>query len=152
MQPDLPVLNFPAYEWTFRFQEGQWWILDVFRQKYVVLTPEEWVRQHAGRFLTDNGYPKSVIAVEKQLDLNGLKRRFDLVAFDRNNRPFLLVECKRPEVEITAGVMNQAAQYNYTLQAPYLWVTNGVKHYILKFHPGGQPEIMEKLPAFGNIE
>ncbi len=151
-RPSLPQLNFPVYEWDLKQQSNKWYIRDIFRRKYVILTPEEWVRQHAGRFLVDNGYPLTVISLEKQLQVNGLKRRFDLVVFDRHNQPFLLVECKRPQVEITAEVMNQAAHYNYTLQAPYLWVTNGLKHYILKFNTGQRPEIMEKLPLYGQYE
>ncbi len=147
--PDFPELNFPRYDFRIRNEDGKPKILDDFRKKYVALTPEEWVRQHCARLLTENGYPPSVIALEKSIEVNGLKRRFDIVVFDRGNRPFLLVECKQPKVNITAETLNQAAQYNYVLQAPYLWVTNGLKHYIFHFPaPVRKPVLLDKLPLY----
>ncbi len=96
----------------------------------MVLQPEEWVRQHCILFLTEiKGYPKSLINVEKELLVNGLKKRYDIVVFNTAGNILLIVECKAPQVNITQATFDQIAQYNRTLNANYLMVTNGINHY-----------------------
>jgi hypothetical protein len=126
MQP----LNFSAYTFRFKNSENKRAIFDEIRKKFVVLTPEEWVRQHVIQFLiTEMKYPKSWINVEKVIKINGLTKRYDVVVFNPNGTIFLLVECKAPQITLSQETFNQIARYNLTLNAQYLMVTNGLNHY-----------------------
>lgn len=105
-------------------------IFDEIRKKFVVLQPEEWVRQHVIRFLMEEkGYPKSLISVEREITINGLSKRFDVVVFSPSANVSLVVECKAPSVVITQSVFDQIARYNLSLNADLLMVTNGLTHY-----------------------
>ncbi len=100
------------------------------RKKFVVLQPEEWVRQHVLHFLMEEKkYPKSLINVEKQLTVNAIKKRYDVVIFKSSGQIDLLVECKAPSVNIDQQVFDQIARYNMKLNAQLLMVTNGIDHY-----------------------
>ncbi len=126
-------LNFPAYEFRFKNSENKVQIFDVIRKKFVVLQPEEWVRQHLVHYLiSEKNYPKSLINVEKQLEINGLKKRYDVVVFNSDGSIAILVECKAPDIAITQTTFNQIAQYNMNLKANYLMVTNGLEHFYCK--------------------
>ncbi len=127
----MKKLNFPSVSFRYKNRENKTYIFDEIRKAYYLLTPEEWVRQHLIHFLiAEKQYPKSLISVEKKLDVNGLNRRYDVVVFGRNMQPEILVECKSPEQKITQKTFDQASQYNWILKAPYLLLTNGLKHYI----------------------
>ena len=90
-------LSLPGFDYKVKNQNGTVMIFDIVRKKYVVLTPEEWVRQHVVHYLVEKkGYAISRVAVEREIELYGLKRRFDIVVFDRSGNPWLLVECKAP--------------------------------------------------------
>ncbi|MFT4534565.1 MAG: hypothetical protein ACJA1A_002885 [Saprospiraceae bacterium] len=102
-------------------------IFDLIRKKYIVLQPEELVRQLLILHLIKIGYPKEKIQVEKGLNVNGLRRRFDVVVFDQKFLPYLLVECKSHTVPISQDTFDQIANYNIELRAPYLLVTNGIQ-------------------------
>lgn len=129
MQP----LHFPSYAFRFKSSENKRYIFDEVRKKFVVLQPEEWVRQHVIWFLTlEKKYPKEHINVEKEIQVNRLKKRYDVVVFKADGRIALVVECKAPEVAITQETFDQVAQYNYALQADFLMVTNGLNHYFCK--------------------
>lgn len=105
-------------------------IFDEIRKKFVVLTPEEWVRQHVVQYLLlEKKYPKSLINVEKLVKVNGLNKRYDIVVFQPNGEIFMLIECKAPEVAISQQTFDQIARYNLKLNAQYLMVTNGLNHY-----------------------
>ena len=105
----MKSLNLPPFEYKVKKQNGQIWIFDMIRKRYVVLTPEEWVRQHFIHFLIENkGYPAQLIAVEKEIQVCGMKRRFDLVCYDRQANPYLIVECKAPSVALSQVVFDQA--------------------------------------------
>ena len=108
---------------------GKVYIKDIIRQKQLILQPEEMVRQLLILYLISIGYPKEKIQVEKGLDINGQKRRFDIVVYDKEFDPYLLVECKSHTVPITQDTFDQIANYNLVLRAPYLLVTNGVQTY-----------------------
>ena len=96
----------------------------------MMLTPEEWVRQHTLQFLIqEKGYSASLINVEKQLNLHGTKKRYDIVVFNPNGSIFLIVECKAPTIEINQETFDQIARYNLVTQAAYLMVTNGIDHF-----------------------
>lgn len=126
----MQKLNFPEYSFRFKNSENKVLIFDEIRKKFVVLTPEEWVRQHVIKFLLqEKKYPKSYINVEKNIKINGLTKRYDVVVFNPNGSIFLLVECKAPEVSITQNVFDQIARYNLKLNAQHLMVTNGLNNY-----------------------
>ena len=123
-------LNFPNYNFRFKNSENKVSIFDEIRKKFVVLTPEEWVRQHVVRFLLDEKkYPKSYVNVEKIVRINGMNKRYDIVVFQPDGSIFLLIECKAPEVPISQQTFDQIARYNLILKAQYLMVTNGLNHF-----------------------
>ncbi|NNE77083.1 MAG: type I restriction enzyme HsdR N-terminal domain-containing protein [Pricia sp.] len=126
-------LNFPKYDFRFKNSENNILIFDVIRKKFVVLQPEEWVRQHTVHFLLKNkNYPTGLINVEKQLVVNTLKKRYDIVVFDSKGTINILVECKAPGIRIDQGTFDQIARYNLQLKANYLMVTNGLDHFYCK--------------------
>lgn len=125
----LRVLLLPAITPLTREVAGQrTQIFDAFRNKYVALTPEEWVRQHVLHYLLDElKYPKNKIAVEVSLKVNGLSKRADIVVYDSEMNPWMLLECKAAEVEVNQSVFDQAARYNLSMKVPFLVVTNGMR-------------------------
>ena len=126
----MQKLNFPSYSFRLKSSENKTLIFDIVRKKYVVLTPEEWVRQHTIHFLHfEKKYPLSLMAVEKQLKIHALTRRTDIVLYKNDGKPFIIVECKAPSVEISQGVFDQIARYNMALNSELLMVTNGISHY-----------------------
>jgi len=116
----------------------------------VLLQPEEWVRQHVVHFLIQTKqYPKSLINVEKQLVVNHLKKRYDIVVFQPNGSIDLLVECKAPEVTIDQASFDQIARYNLQLQSNYLMVTNGLNHYYCKMDIDREKyKFLKEIPDF----
>lgn len=108
-------------------------VFDNIRRKFIVLTPEEWVRQHVVHFLlAEKHYPKSLINVEKMLKVNGLTKRYDVVVFNPDGSIKILVECKAPDVAISQTVFDQIARYNLVMDAEFLMVTNGLNHYFCR--------------------
>ncbi|MET2984989.1 type I restriction enzyme HsdR N-terminal domain-containing protein [Aureibaculum conchae] len=144
------VLNLPKAELSIKSKENKQFIFDIIRKKYMVLTPEEWVRQHVIHYLIhEKNYPKSIIAVEKQLTFNTLKKRFDVLVFNTKGLPELIVECKAPNVKITQDTFDQIARYNLKLNADYLMVTNGLQHYFCKMDAVNEGYIfLEELPNY----
>ncbi|WP_299675663.1 type I restriction enzyme HsdR N-terminal domain-containing protein [uncultured Tenacibaculum sp.] len=126
----MQKLNLPSYTFKIKSNEKHYLIFDEIRKKYIVLTPEEWVRQHFVQFLIqEKKYPTSLIAIEKQLTINNLKKRSDILIFSSDGTPEIIVECKAPSVKITQDTFDQIARYNLKLNAKYLIVTNGLEHY-----------------------
>lgn len=131
---NLPVLNLPHFEPNLRHSEGKLWIFDSLRKKFLVLTPEEWVRQHWVNFLVNHlDYPSGLFSLEKGLKYNQLQKRTDLVVFDREAKPYLLVECKAPGVVINENTLGQALAYNRTLNCTTLVLSNGIKHFYMVY-------------------
>ena len=123
-------LNFPKFDYRFKSTENKVSIFDIIRKKFVVLQPEEWVRQHCVHYLISNkNYPKSLINVEKELTINGLKKRYDIVIFNPDGSIFLMIECKAPKITINQTTFDQIARYILKLNATFLMVTNGINHY-----------------------
>jgi hypothetical protein len=123
----FPQLNLPEAELRLRKLGESTQIYDAFRKRWVALTPEEWVRQHFLHFLVDaHCYPKNRIAVEFTLSLHGMKKRADIVVFDSAMQPWMLVECKQVDVQLSQAVFDQVARYNLSLHVPFLVVTNGL--------------------------
>lgn len=129
----MQKLNFPQYSFRFKNSENKPLIFDEIRKKFLVLTPEEWVRLHVVKYLiSEKKYSKSLINVEKQLKVNNITKRYDVVVFNNDGSIFLIVECKAPSVPITQQTFDQIARYNLSLNAEYLMVTNGLEHYFCK--------------------
>ncbi len=126
----MQELNFPKFVFRFKNSENKVSIFDVIRKKFMVLQPEEWVRQHCVHYLIEvKKYPISLINVEKELKVNDLKKRYDIVVFNTDGSIHLIVECKAPKIEIKQNTFDQIARYNLALNATYLMVTNGINHY-----------------------
>lgn len=149
----MKQLNFPTYSFRFKNSENKASIFDEIRKKFVVLTPEEWVRQNVVRFLLEEKkYPKSYINVEKLIRINDLSKRYDIVVFQPNGTIFLLIECKAPEVQITQQTFDQIARYNLVLKAEYLMVTNGLNHYFCMMDFENEKYVFLKdLPEFKTL-
>jgi predicted type IV restriction endonuclease len=143
-------LNLPRYEPSLKKEEGKVWIFDVIRKKFIVLTPEEWVRQHFIHYLIDElKYPKSLFRIEGSLTYNKLQKRSDILVFDRNGKPWMLIECKSPTIKLNQKAFNQVAVYNMTIGAKYLAVTNGMAHFVCEAAMLGQePRFLESFPSF----
>jgi len=144
-------LNLPDFEYSVKKNDGKIWIFDVIRKKYLILTPEEWVRQHFINYLiTALKYPKSLIKVEGGLTYNQLSKRSDIVVFDREGKPWMVIECKSPDLNINETVLRQASMYNATLRARFLVVTNGMKHFCASIDwVESKTQMLPALPAFG---
>ncbi|MFD2824588.1 type I restriction enzyme HsdR N-terminal domain-containing protein [Lacinutrix iliipiscaria] len=126
----MQKLNFPTYSFRFKNSENKTLIYDEIRKKFVVLQPEEWVRQHCVQFLIQQkGYPKSLINVEKELKVNNLSKRYDIVIYNPDGSIHVIVECKSAKINIDQSTFDQIARYNLALNATYLMVTNGINHY-----------------------
>jgi len=147
---DFPKLNLPKFEFRYKKQNNKLYIFDTFRSKFVVLTPEEWVRQNVLEFLVQvKGYPRLWIAVEKEININGLKRRYDALVFNKNEDVLLLIELKAPKITIDEKVFNQISAYNFTLNAPLLLVSNGLSHYFAKVDLLKKSyEFLTEIPSF----
>lgn len=143
----FPPLNLPPFEHRLREAEGKLWIFDSIRKKFLVLTPEEWVRQHVVNYLvTHLNYPKSLIKVEGGLTYNQLGKRSDIVVFDREGKPWLLVECKAPSVKLSESVIRQVVLYNSTIGAKHIAVSNGLAKVIGKMEAG--VTLLDDFPLF----
>ena len=143
-------LNFPSFNFRFKNSENKVSIFDEIRKKFIILTPEEWVRQHTVQFLLhEKKYPKSYLNVEKVIKLNEITKRYDIVVFRPDGSLFLLIECKAPEVKITQDTFDQIARYNMKLKARYLMVTNGLNHYFCQMDFDKEQYVfLEELPDF----
>ena len=148
----MKKLNFPTYSFRFKNSENNVSIFDEIRKKFILLTPEEWVRQHVIHFLLlDKNYPKSYINVEKLIKINDLSKRYDGVVFQPNGEIFLLIECKAPEVPISQQTFDQIARYNLVLKAKYLMVTNGLNHYFCQMDFENEKYVfLKELPEYSN--
>jgi len=146
----MQKLNFPAYTFRFKNSENKVAIFDVIRKKFIILTPEEWVRQHTVQFLLEEKkYPKSYINVEKLIKVNDTSKRYDIAVFKPNGELFLLIECKAPEVTISQDTFDQIARYNLKLKAEYLMVTNGLNHYFCQMDFENEKYVfLKELPNF----
>lgn len=141
----FPELKYPSF--NVRLKEGgkdKIQVFDTIRKKWLLLTPEEWVRQHVVNFfITYYNYPASLISLEKEIELNGIKKRYDVVVYTKELKPFIIVECKAPGVDLTAEVLDQAARYNLILNVEYVFITNGLQDQIYK-----KGSIVGSLPAY----
>lgn len=141
-------LNFPEFSFQIKTVNGKQCIFDVIRNKYVMLTPEEWVRQHVLHQLVFNGFPKGRISVERKLPKSS--KRYDVLVMDDLIKPFLLVECKAPSVAISQSTLNQVMGYIHLLDIPNVLLTNGLEHYWFSRNTEAI-EIRREIPLFTQI-
>ena len=146
----MQKLNFQLYNFRFKNSANKVSIFDEIRKKFIILTPEEWVRQHVVQFLLEEKkYPKSLINVEKVLKVNGLRKRYDVVVFNSDGSIFILIECKAPEVKIAQTTFDQIARYNMTMKSEFLMVTNGLNHYFCQMDFENEKyQFLPELPMY----
>lgn len=146
----MDKLNLPAFDFNIKESEGKTVIFDIIRKKYIVLTPEEWVRQHFVQYLINQlGYSKALISIESGLKYNDLAKRTDIVVYNNLGNPVVLVECKSSENRLGQKVMEQAMMYNKTIKADYLIVTNGMEHSCLFVDRSSNTvKFLSELPSF----
>ena len=126
----MPQLNLPNAVIKIKLVEGTTQVFDAVRKKYLVLTPEEWVRQHFIHYLNlEKNYPLGLMGVEKMVKYNGMQTRADIVLYTSEGKPNMIVECKASKVKITQDAFNQIAKYNFKLRVDFLIVTNGMQHF-----------------------
>lgn len=150
LRGEMIQLNLPSCDLVVRDEGEERVIFDPIRRKFVRLTPEEWVRQHFLRYLIDRcRYPASLMAVEMGFRFQEMPRRADIVAHGRQGRPYLMVECKSPDVAIVQATFDQVSRYNRVVQARFLAVTNGLKHYCWRIdRESGRYEFLNGIPPF----
>jgi len=127
----MQALNLPNYSLKLKTDGQKTYIFDPIRKKYLVKTPEEWVRQNFIQFLIhEKKYPASLMAIEMGIDVLNTKKRCDIVMFNTKGKPRVIVECKAPSIKISQVTFDQIARYNLTLKTEFLIVTNGLQHYV----------------------
>lgn len=149
----MQKLNLPSVQLRTKQAGNKYQVFDELRKKFVVLTPEEWVRQHFIHYLIKElGYSAGLIAVEMLVKVNGLSQRADIVLYDKRGRARIIVECKAPEVPVTRAVFNQAARYNTQLKVDFLIVTNGLQHYCARLMDEmGNYELLKAIPGANEV-
>ena len=146
----MPQLNLPNADLKTKLVKGTTQVFDAVRKKYLILTPEEWVRQHFIYFLNvEKNYPLGLMGVEKLVKYNDMRTRADIVLYTTQGIPNMIVECKAPKVKITQDTFNQIAKYNSQLKVQYLVVTNGMKHYCCEMrYDTNKIKFLEEIPEF----
>jgi type I site-specific restriction endonuclease len=147
---NMPQLNLPNVALKTKLVEGTTQVFDAVRKKYLVLTPEEWVRQHFIHYLNkEKNYPLGLMGVEQMVKYNGMQTRADIVLYTADGKPNVIVECKAPNVKITQDAFNQIAKYNFKLKVEFLVVTNGMQHFCCKMdYENNKITFLEEVPAF----
>lgn len=145
-------LNLPTYKYRLENKNGNLFIFDPIRKKLVMLTPEEWVRQHLLNLVNYQlGYPASRTRVESGLKYNSLSKRTDILIYDQDLKPLVLVECKAPHVKLKMDVANQIATYNQTCKAPLIIISNGLKTYA-GFCVGTEVRMLDNIPSYKELK
>lgn len=146
-------LNLPNYSFKITQRDEVYFIFDEIRKKHLVLTPEEWVRQHFISYLIhEKNFPSILLQIEGGLSLNQTRKRSDILVYDNLGEKMMVIECKAPTVPITQATFDQAARYNSVYKAPWLVVTNGLQHYYAKIdHQLEKFLFIEELPVYSNL-
>jgi len=147
---NLPQLNLPIAVLKTKLVEGTTQVFDQVRKKYLLLTPEEWVRQHFIYYLNqEKNYPLGLMGVEKMVKYNGMQTRADIVLYTADGKPNVIVECKASNIKITQDAFNQIAKYNFKLKVDFLVVTNGMQHFCCAMdYENNKITFLEEVPAF----
>lgn len=145
----MEKLNLPEIQCNIRKKGGKTEIFDIIRKKFVALSPEEWVRQHFLHYLIEHlNYPKTLFKVEAGLTYNRLQKRSDILVYDRDMSPLLLVECKSYSYKLNQDTLNQIGVYNKTIGAKYLVITNGINHFCCAVGENGKYSFLSSIPDF----
>jgi type I site-specific restriction endonuclease len=148
----MMLAAFAPIEPQLRRENGKLYIFDLLRKKYLLLTPEEWVRQHLIHHLLNLNYPKGRMASEQGLRYNSLSRRADLLIYDDQGKPFLLAECKAPTVALSVDTWAQIAAYQKSLQAQFLIITNGLELRCFQFLPSENDwKQLAQIPPYAEV-
>ena len=149
----MEKLNLPTYSFNIKLIEQRKYIFDFIRKKFVILTPEEWVRQNFLKYLVEEKkYPASLIFVEKEFKLNNLSKRSDAVVYDKSGNPVLIIECKATSVKIDQKVFDQITRYNMQLKVDFLVITNGLEHFCCKIDYLNKKYLfLKEVPDFNNL-
>lgn len=149
----MTPLNLPQFEYKIKNEDGKTFLFDIIRKKFVVLTPEEWVRQHFVHYLINYyKYPKSLIKIETGHRFNTLQKRSDIIIYDRQGKSLMVVECKSVLEKINSKTFYQVATYNMTIKAKYLAVTNGLKHYCyIVNYDDNKYTFLNEIPSFEDV-
>ena len=147
-------LNLPTYDFTLKQESGKQFIFDRFRKRYLLLTPEEWVRQSFARYLIEEkGYPASLMMTEQTLHLNKTVKRCDILVHKPAGKPAVLIECKAPGINISGETFDQIARYNLVFRVKYLIVSNGLKHYCCYVDfQSKKVEFLDDIPTFDELD
>jgi hypothetical protein len=120
------MVQYPEPQFRMKKEKDKQYIFDTIRKVWLLLTEEEWVRQNFVHYLISQlNYPSTVIAIEKEISLNDLKKRFDILVYDKEHKPWMLVECKEPKVNLSEEVLQQVLRYNISVPVEYIVITNG---------------------------
>jgi len=150
---NFPRLSLPMSGLKLKTDNDVTSVFCLVRKKWIILTPEEWVRQHFIAYLNSElNYPLSHMAAEKQIIVNGLKKRFDISCANSSGKIILLVECKSADIELSNATFNQAARYNLTLKVPFLIITNGMTHFCAKIDlDNSSIDYLREIPSYETI-
>jgi len=141
------IINYPEPGFRINKEEGKEFIFDPLRKKWIILTPEEWVRQNFVQYLLQvKNYPASLIAIEKEIKLGELKKRFDVLVYDNNHQPWMMIECKAAAIKLDEKVLDQALRYNISVPVEYIVITNGEMTVAWKRDEGGL-HLLDEIPA-----
>ena len=143
-------LNLPLFEFKIKKENNNTIIFDQIRKKWIILTPEEWVRQNFISYILEKNYPKSLINCEKVFYINKVSKRYDIVVYDINGKVSILVECKSPNINIIKEHFDQVMRYNIELKSEMIIVTNGLNHFYFKLDKNINEYIQEKDLIFYN--
>ena len=146
----MEKLVFPPFDYNLGTKEGKVSIFDIVRKKQIILTPEEWVRQHLVHyFINQLNYPKSLISVEDGLKVNKMQKRSDIIIYNRLGKVFMVVECKSAKIKLNQNSMIQLSTYNQNYNAEYLALTNGLQIYVCKMdYENKKSEYVDEFPPF----
>ncbi len=145
------IINYPEPAFRIRQESGKDLLFDPLRKKWIILTPEEWVRQNFVQYLLQvMNYPASLVAMEKKIKLGELTKRFDILVYNNDHKPWMMIECKAREVKLEPKVLEQVLRYNITVPVSYLVVTNGNDHYGW-VRANGNLNLVEELPLHGEV-
>jgi len=142
------VVQYPEPQFRIKNDNGKQYIFDSIRKVWLLLTEEEWVRQNFVNYLvTELKYPSTVIALEKEILLNDLKKRFDILVYNNEHKPWMLVECKEPKVNLSEEVLQQVLRYNISVPVEYIVITNGKM--TVGWKREGELRLLKEMPGWG---
>lgn len=144
-------LIYPTFNVRIKHENNKAYIFDEIRKKWLLLTPEEWVRQHLLNYLkAEKSVPASLISVEKEVNLNNTRKRYDAVVYNKTMNPVVLIECKAPDVPLTQTTLEQTLRYNLILGVKFLLITNGLQQFVISVE-NGTGKLIQDLPGYSEL-